>query len=65
MQLDARALPKAWLRPYQIASIGVDTRKMTVADHSTSITEYDLSLHDLTNQYISIFRILRMQNAKN
>ena len=65
MQLDARALPKAWLRSHQnLRDIGVHTRKLTAADHSTSITEYDLSLHHLSNQYITSQKS-QMLNSKN
>ena len=61
MQLDAQALPKAWLRTYQLANIGADTRKLTAADHSTPITEYDMSLHDVPTQ---IFTFQNFLNAK-
>ena len=44
-----------------LRSIGVDTRKLTAADHSTPITEYDLSLHALTKQYIAF----QTANSKN
>ena len=36
-------------------------RKLTAADHSTPITEYDLSLHALTKQYIAF----QTANSKN
>ena len=44
-----------------LRSIGVDTRKLTAADHSTPFTEYDMSLHDVPTH---IFTFHNFLNAK-
>ena len=57
-----RPCPRLGCAHISVRNILVSTsRKLTAADHSTPITEYDLSLHALTKQYVAF----QTANSKN